>query len=325
MGAAGGPPGEPLTVTVTASLAGERVDRAVALLAGLSRAAASDLVAAGGVRIDGEVVHQRRRLLHEGQALAVDRPEPEPGLPVADPSVDVPVVFADEHLIVVDKPAGLVVHRGAGRPGGTMVEGLLARFPELAGLPGAGTGDPDRPGIVHRLDKDTSGLLVVARTAEAHRLLAAQFRDHRARRGYLALVRGVPESPAGIVDAPIGRSVRTPTRMAVTTGGRPARTAYRLEQAYDGPVPAALLRLELETGRTHQVRVHLAAIGHPVVGDARYGRPAQVREDAELLGAARQMLHAWQLAVIHPDGRTLTWESPPPADFRQVLDRLRPR
>lgn len=313
-----------LTVEVPAALDGQRLDRSLSMLADLSRSAASELVAGGAVRVDGMVVVQRRRVLHAGQRLAVALPDRAAALPVGDPTVVVPVVFADADLIVVDKPPGLVVHHGAGRRSGTLVEGLLAQFPDLADLPASGAGDPQRPGIVHRLDKDTSGLMVVARSAAAHDHLTGQFRRHQAKRGYVALVRGAPDAASGVVDAPIGRSVRTPTRMTVSSSGRPARTAYRVEQRFSGPVAAALLRLELETGRTHQVRVHLAAIGHPVVGDDRYASSAQVTADRALLGVPRQFLHAWQLTVEHPDGTPMTWESPLPPDLAGVLDRLEP-
>src|SRR5439155_23772111 len=166
---------------------------------------------------------------------------------------------------VVDKPPDLVVHPGAGNAAGTMVAGLLARFPELAGV-----GEADRPGVVHRLDKGTSGLLVVARTPAAYESLVGQLSSRSVERRYRTLVWGWPEPTTGLVDAPIGRSRRDPTRMAVAAGGREARTGYETERRYHEPVEAALLECRLETGRTHQIRVHLAAIGHPVVGDARY-------------------------------------------------------
>jgi len=226
---------------------------------------------------------------------------------------------------VVDKPAGLVVHHGAGHGGGTLVDGLLARFPELADLAAAGTGDAARPGIVHRLDKGTSGLLVVARTPEAFRSLSGQLRAHTAGRHYRALVAGTVDDDAGVVDAPIGRSPRQPTRMAVTRGGRPARTAYRVVGRYREPWEATLVEATLDTGRTHQVRVHLAAIGHPVFGDDRYWgnrpRPADVRT---LLTPGRLFLHACRLSLDHPaSGERRTWESPLPPDLDAVLQRER--
>lgn len=313
-----------LSVAAPGTLDGERLDRAVALLAGCSRALAGRLVDDGAVRIDGAVVRQRRRLLRSGQRLEIDVPPSSAALPTPDPAVEVRIVHEDADLLVVDKPAGLVVHHGAGQRGGTLVDGLLARYPELADLPSAGAGDPERPGIVHRLDKETSGLLVVARSAAAHRSLSEQFRQHRARRSYLALVHGVPEASAGLVDAPIGRSVRTPTRMAVTAAGRSARTRYQVQRRFAEPFPASLLRLELETGRTHQVRVHLAAIGHPVVGDDRYGGRSAAAPDLQAVGTVRQFLHACELTCSGPDGTTHTWRSSLPDDLQSVLDRFEP-
>jgi 23S rRNA pseudouridine1911/1915/1917 synthase len=212
----------------------------------------------------------------------------------------------------VDKPAGLVVHPGAGHRDGTLVGGLLARFPELASV-----GAPARPGIVHRLDRGTSGLLVVARTPAAFDDLVTQLSARTVERRYVAVVLGVPAPRSGVVDAPIGRSPRDPTRMAVAATGRPARTHYRVEQAFEQPVVAARLACRLETGRTHQVRVHLSAIGHPVVGDARYGgdRPA--------LPAPRPCLHAARLGFRHPStGEEMAFEAPLPRDLEAVLAGL---
>jgi 23S rRNA pseudouridine1911/1915/1917 synthase len=291
---------------VPAALAGERVDRAVALLTGWSRAEVQGLVDEGLVRVDGAPVIKSRRL-EEGEVVellgepaATGPPGPEP-IPVA-------VVAADDAVIVVDKPAGLVVHPGAGHPTGTLVNGLLARFPELAGV-----GDPARPGIVHRLDRDTSGLMVVARTTVAYDALVAALARREIERGYLALVWGAPSAGSGIVDAPIGRSVRRPTRMAVREGGREARTRYEVVRRFDRPA-VALLRCSLETGRTHQIRVHLAAIGHPVVGDPAYG--------GGRTGVAidRPFLHAATLAFAHPvTGEPQRFESALPPDLEQVL------
>ena len=246
-------------------------------------------------------------------------------VPVADPSVEFVVVHEDAELIVVDKPAGLVVHHGAGHQGGTMVDGLVARFPDLVGLSDAGGGDPDRPGIVHRLDKGTSGLVVVARTPDAYRSLAAQFRAHSAGRRYLVLVAGTVEADEGTVDAPIGRSTRQRTRMAVTAGGKEARTEYRVVSRFADPVDCTLLEARLDTGRTHQVRVHLAAIGHPVIGDERYGRSvARPRSVVATMAPGRLFLHAFRLSLDHPSGGRVTWESPLPDDLAEVLTHLAP-
>jgi 23S rRNA pseudouridine1911/1915/1917 synthase len=299
---------------VPAAVAGERLDRVVALLTGVTRARASELVADGKVLVDGRPAPARAARVVAGSTVEVDVPDEEAADEGVgpDPTVDVPVVHADDAVLVVDKPAGMVVHPGAGHRDGTLVGGLLARFPELASV-----GDPTRPGIVHRLDRGTSGLLVVARTPAAYDDLVAQLAARTVERRYVALVLGVPEPPAGVVDAPIGRSARDPTRMAVTTTGRPSRTHYRVESAYERPVAAARLRCRLETGRTHQVRVHLAAIGHPVVGDARYGG------DRPTLPAPRPCLHAARLGFRHPaTGEPMAFDSPVPADLVEVLAGL---
>jgi 23S rRNA pseudouridine1911/1915/1917 synthase len=276
---------EPLEVPE--ALAGERIDRAVALLTGWTRREVQDLLEAGAVLLDGERVPKSRKLEAGSVVELLAEPEVE-GRPAADSTVTVVVRYEDPDVVVVAKPAGLVVHPGAGHPDGTLVNGLLARYPEIAEV-----GDPARPGIVHRLDRDTSGLLVVARTAAAHDGLVAMLADHDVERRYDALVWGVPDAPRGVIDAPIGRSVRRPTRMAVREGGRGARTTYEVVGRYRDP-DVARLECRLETGRTHQIRVHLQAIGHPVVGDPAYGgqRPA--------LALDRPFLHAGCLAFAHP-------------------------
>lgn len=297
--------------TVPAALAGERLDRLVALLADLTRSEASSLLAAGGVTLNGEPAAKGSARVATGDRLHIDAPDRAAQLlPEADPGVGFTVVHADPHVVVVDKPAGLVVHPGAGNPAGTLVNGLLARFPDVAGV----GGDPDRPGIVHRLDKGTSGLLVVARTPQAYEGLVAMLTERRVERRYRTLVWGHPDADRGIVDAPIGRSDREPTKMAVTAAGRGARTGYEVVGTYTSPADLAQLVCTLETGRTHQIRVHLAAIGHPVVGDERYG-PSH-REVA----LARPFLHAAELAFCHPvTGEQLRFTSRLPADLEAVL------
>ena len=303
---------------VPAALAGERVDRVVAMLTDLPRAEVASLIEAGAVRVGGRTVTTRSRRVREGDRLEVDVPERAVAVGASpDPSVVVPIVFEDESVIVVDKPAGLVVHPGAGHATGTLVQGLLATHPELAALPQTGAGELDRPGIVHRLDAGTSGLLVVARTADAYHSLVEQLSDRSVTRQYRALVLGAVQANAGEIDAPIGRAEGDPTRMAVATAGREARTRYEVLARYVEPVPVTELACRLETGRTHQIRVHLAAIGHPVVGDGRYGgaRPAFV--------LARPFLHAERLAFRHPvTGEVVTFESPLPADLAEVRDGL---
>jgi 23S rRNA pseudouridine1911/1915/1917 synthase len=318
------PPGpSSLDVTVPAALAGARVDRVVSLLSGLPRSIVADLVVTGGVRLDGVAVTTRSKTVRDGQRLEVDVHHQDVDVPMADPTVVFTVVHEDAELIVVDKPAGLVVHHGAGHHGGTLVDGLLARFPDLEGLAEEGGGDPDRPGIVHRLDKDTSGLLVVARTPGAYRSLAKQFRAHSAGREYRVLAAGIVEADEGTVDAPIGRSTRQRTRMAVTARGREARTEYRVMTRFSQPVPCTLLEASLDTGRTHQVRVHLAAIGHPVIGDERYGRSqARPQSIVATMGAGRMFLHAFRLSLDHPSGGRSTWEAPLPPDLVAVLGGL---
>ena len=299
---------------VPPAVEGERLDRVVALLTGLPRARVAELVAAGKVSVDGRPATGRAARVVAGATVEVEVPDAAEDDDVVrpDPSVEVQVLHEDDAVIVVDKPAGLVVHPGAGHRDGTLVGGLLARFPELAGV-----GDPARPGVVHRLDRGTSGLLVVARTPAAYDDLVVQLAERTVERRYAAVVLGVPAPPSGVVDAPIGRSPRDPTRMAVAATGRPARTHYRVEQAFELPVAAARLVCRLETGRTHQVRVHLSAIGHPVVGDARYGG------DRPTLPAPRPCLHAARLGFRHPStGEAVAFESPLPDDIEEVLGRL---
>ena len=299
-----------LVEVIPAALDGERVDRVVSLLAECSRSDAAALVADGAVALDGTTVVAGKQRVVTGQTVEVDvggltaASAPEP-----DPSVPVPVVYEDADLVVVDKPPGLVVHPGAGQTSGTLVNGLLSRYPELAGV-----GELQRPGIVHRLDRDTSGLLVVARTPPAWAALTEALAARTVTRRYVTLVWGVPEAARGIIDAPIGRSMRHPTRMAVVAGGRDARTRYEIRARYHDPTDLSLLECRLETGRTHQIRVHLASIGHPVVGDKEYDgvRPA--------LAVPRMFLHAEHLAFAHPvSGAALSLDSPLPADLSQVL------
>jgi 23S rRNA pseudouridine1911/1915/1917 synthase len=232
-------------------------------------------------------------------------------VPVADPSIEVVVRYEDDDLVVVAKPAGLVVHPGAGHPEGTLVNGLLARYPEIADV-----GDLARPGIVHRLDRDTSGLLVVARSPAAYDGLVEMLAAHDVERRYDALVWGVPDSPRGVIDAPIGRSIRRPTRMSVREGGRVARTAYEVVATYREP-DVARLECRLETGRTHQIRVHLLAIGHPVVGDAAYGGQRSA------LTLDRPFLHAGGLAFAHPvTGDPIAVEEPLAPELAALLETL---
>jgi 23S rRNA pseudouridine1911/1915/1917 synthase len=301
---------------VPAVLAGERVDRAVSLLTGLSRAEAAELIAAGAVLVGGRAATVRSRRLREGEVIELDLPPagPEVGLE-PDPSVDVPIVDVDEDVIVVNKPAGLVVHPGAGRERGTLVQGLLASFPDLRDAALAPGADPRRPGIVHRLDKGTSGLLVVARTATAYRALTAQLGAREMERRYRTLVWGELPGERGVIDAPLSRSPRDRTRIAVVASGRDARTGFEVIARFRQP-QTTLVSCRLETGRTHQIRAHLAALGHPVVGDVRYGGRA-------LGDLRRPFLHAGHLSFTHPaSGERRTYDAALPDDLEAMLASL---
>jgi len=298
-------------IVVPESLAGERLDRAVSLLTGWSRAEVQHLVADEAVLVGGRVVPKSHRLVVGEIIELLGAPIP-PELPGPEP-VLIDVRHVDDSVVVVAKPAGLVVHPGPGHAHGTLVHGLLERFPEIATV-----GDPARPGIVHRLDRDTSGLMVVARSEDAYTGLVSALAAREVDRRYLALVSGELASPRGVVDAPIGRSTRQRTRMAVTEAGRPARTGYEVRSVWPG-ASVSLLECRLETGRTHQIRVHLAAIGHPVVADGAYG--GRRLPD----GPERPFLHAYALGFTHPiDGRLLVFEDPLPGDLAGALDALGP-
>ena len=300
-------------IVVPAALAGERVDRAVALLTGWSRAEVQSLVTAGAIVVGGRAVGKSHRLA-AGDVVEL-LGAPVPAEPPGPEDVELELRYVDDDVVVVNKPAGLVVHPGPGHRHGTLVQGLLARFPEIERV-----GDPARPGIVHRLDRDTSGLLVVARSPRAYESLVAALAAREVEREYLALVGGIPEAPRGAIDAPIGRSATRRTRMAVRDAGRPARTGFETVAGWPD-ADVALLRCRLETGRTHQIRVHLAAIGHPVVGDEAYGG----RPGVGPRRLPRPFLHAARLAFPHPAGsgrREL--EEPLPADLARFLESLGP-
>ena len=299
------------TDEVPSALDGQRLDRIVALMGDISRSDAAFAIAAGGVLVDGGVALSGKVRLTEGQAISLDTATiPQLELPQADLSVEFGVVHEDDHVIVVDKPPGLVVHPGAGNSTGTLANGLLARYPDIEGV-----GDPVRPGIVHRLDAGSSGLLVVARTNHAAEYLIDQFADHTCTRRYESLVWGVPDAPHGIIDAPLGRNRNDPLKMAVVAHGKYARTDYRVIGTYSEPAVVSRLECRLETGRTHQIRVHLASINHPLVGDPVYGqrRPK--------LGLQRPFLHAAELAFNHPGNKErVTFHSPLSSDLKAWLD-----
>ncbi|HZD72672.1 MAG TPA: RluA family pseudouridine synthase [Actinomycetota bacterium] len=291
--------------------AGRRLDQALADLAGVSRAVASRWVAAGWVLVDGRPRNRSHRL-QGGERLRWEAPAPAPPPEPLPERLPLEVRYEDEHLLVVAKPAGLVVHPGAGRSSGTLVNALLGR----EGSRLSTVGGAARPGIVHRLDKDTSGLLLVAKDDRAHWALARELAARRIERRYLALAQGHLEQN-GTVDAPVGRHPRDRKRMAVLPGGRRAVTHWRVLRRH----PAAdLVEATLETGRTHQIRVHLAHLRHPVVGDRAYGADPRL---AARLGLERPFLHAWRLTFRHPvDGREISLEEPLPPELEEALRRL---
>ena len=308
--------GDVLDLTVPATLAGLRVDRVVAMLTGRSRRDVAAVFARDAVTLDERVVSRPSLVVGAGQHLVAQLGSSEGPDVTADPSVAVEVVYEDEDLVVVNKATGQVVHPGSGHVDATLVAGLLARYPALAQLARDGICEVQRPGIVHRLDKGTSGLLVVALTETAFRDLVAQMAQRQVARTYIALAEGHLADEAGVIDAPIGRSARTPTLMTVRADGRPARTHYEVLERVSRPHAATLLRLRLETGRTHQIRVHLAAIGHPVVNDTRYGHRRDQR-----LAPERLFLHASQLVFTHPrTGDVVTVQADLPDDLRAVRD-----
>lgn len=285
-------------------LSGERADKVVAELAGVSRVRAR-AVFDKGVRVDGRAVEPKTRVTKG--VIEFSSLPPELGTLAED--VPFAVRYEDEDLLVVDKPAGVVVHPGAGRPAGTLLGGLLLRYPDVRGV-----GQEGRWGIVHRLDQGTSGLMLVARNQFAYTQLTSDLAARRVHRTYLCLVHGVPAMPTGTVDAPIGRDPMHPTRKKVVADGRPARTHYRVLSSHG---VASLLSVELETGRTHQIRVHLAAIGHPVVGDRVYSR----RIDP--IPVSRIFLHAAGLRFLHPRTREEVYvESPLPDVLQDSLTEL---
>jgi len=287
-------------------------------LEGLSRAQAQKLIGAGRVLVDGRVEKAGFRF-KGGERVEIAMPLGEE-VSVEPEDIELEIVYEDDDLAVINKAAGMVVHPGAGNRGGTLVNALLARYPELAEM----MDDPEtgeRLGIVHRLDRGTSGLLAVARTQLCYEALTDLLGRREMARGYDALVAGMPDG-RGVIDAPVGRSNRQPAKMAVTAGGRPARTHYqvavRMPAGADAPdsFDSARLELRLETGRTHQIRVHLAAIGHPVLGDVLYGGP-------QVPGLGRPALHARTLGFAHPvTGEQLRFEVDPPEDFTGLFQRL---
>jgi 23S rRNA pseudouridine1911/1915/1917 synthase len=297
----------PMSAQVPLALGGLRLDQAlVRMFPQYSRNRLQEWVRSGHIRMNGGRCEPRLPVTG-GETIEIAPPRaPRSAAPAAQ-RMPLEIVFEDRDVIVIDKPAGLVVHPGAGVPDRTLMNALLAHAPELASVP--------RAGIVHRLDKDTSGLLVVARNVVAQAKLAEQLASRTVRRVYLALVHGDPPS-GGMIDAPVGRDVRARTRMAVTRRGKDARTRYRVLERYGR---AALVECRLETGRTHQIRVHFQHIRHPLIGEPVYRRGTR-----HAVSFPRQALHAAELELVHPrTGKTVQWRSPLPADMAALLERLR--
>jgi 23S rRNA pseudouridine1911/1915/1917 synthase len=308
---------ETRTAIIPQELAGSRLDQALAsLFPEFSRSRLSDWIRRGLATVDGQQWRPRDRVAGGERIELRTAPAPDSERWEAQP-LDISVVHEDQHLLVVDKPAGLVVHPGAGNPDGTLVNALLHRDPALVRVP--------RAGIVHRLDKNTSGLLVVARTLMAHKCLVSALKNRQVEREYLAIVSGIL-SAGGRVDAPVGRHRVQRTRMAVNDAGRPAATRYRVEHRFRAH---SLVRLTLESGRTHQIRVHMAHIDHPVVGDPVYGGRPRLPAGAgdaltdHLRAFKRQALHATRLHLQHPvTNKDMEWQSPLPPDMQALLEAL---
>ena len=320
------------TVTIAADESGSRLDRALAAhIPSLSRSRLKSLILAGQVKIAARIIRDPAASVSSGDVVTVALPPPEEAEPEGE-AIPLNVVYEDDAIIVIDKPKGLVVHPAAGHAKGTLVNALIAH----CGASLSGIGGVKRPGIVHRLDKDTTGLMVVAKTDRAHRALSKQFAEKSEgplRRGYLAFVWGAPDRPKGTVDAPLGRHPHARDKQAIRPSGREAVTHWEVLERFPGPdrkPVASLLQCTLETGRTHQIRVHLAHIGHPILGDATYGTGFKTKSSRlgpkarhEVEGLGRQALHAYLLAIEHPEtGDLLEFQSELPGDLRRLRDAL---
>jgi len=299
-----------LTFTVPETADG-RVDRFVADVSGLSRSYVQKLITEGHVTVGGMPIKANEPVVR-GEILELEIPDPRP-LDLTPEAIPLSVVYEDADLLIIDKPAGLVVHPALGHPGGTLVNALLARDTEYGGIAGV-----QRPGIVHRLDRDTSGLLMVAKDDRAQASLMAQLKARGVKKTYLGLAMGAVTATSGRVEAPIGRDPHHRTRMAVVPGGREAATGYRVRERLPG---WTLLELDLITGRTHQIRVHLSAIDHPLAGDPLYGTGTSRRGPA---GLERLFLHSWRIELQSPsDGHLIRATAPLPPELESVLERLR--
>ncbi|HEY7231365.1 MAG TPA: RluA family pseudouridine synthase [Pseudolabrys sp.] len=323
------------TVTIGADEAGLRLDRVLAAhLVQLSRSRLKALILAGQVAVAGRTIRDPAATVKPGDTVTVALPAPEPALPQGE-KIPLKIVYEDDAIVVIDKPKGLVVHPATGHSSGTLVNALIAHCGDSL----SGIGGVKRPGIVHRLDKDTTGLMVVAKTDTAHRALAKQFAEKAAgplKRGYLAFVWGIPGKPRGTIEAPLGRHAQARDKQAVRSDGRAAVTHWEVLESFLPPAAreaavVSLLACTLETGRTHQIRVHLAHAGHPILGDTTYG--AGFKTKANRLGhhardalqaLGRQALHAYLLNVEHPEsGKLLEFRSELPGDLRRLRDALR--
>src|SRR3954447_1827776 len=326
--------GERLQLTVTGNEDSSRLDRVLAgKLQQLSRSRLKVLILDGQVMVGSAPIRDPAYHVAAGDTITIDVPQAVPAEPAGE-DIALNIVYEDDDIVVIDKPRGLVVHPAAGHETGTLVNALIAH----CGASLSGIGGVRRPGIVHRLDKDTTGLMVVAKNDWAHQSLSSQFADHgrtgEMRRGYMAFVWGVPGRQRGTIDAPIARHAYAREKMAVRPGGREAITNGELQESFrgrDGKPVAALLRCQLETGRTHQIRVHLAHIGHPLMGDGVYGPHFKTKSShlsaegqSALAALGRQALHAYLLRLEHPKtGEILHWESPLPEDLRLLQSGLR--
>jgi 23S rRNA pseudouridine1911/1915/1917 synthase len=322
-----------LSITIGGDEGSARLDRVLAVHCGeLSRSRLKALILAGHARVGAATVRDPAYHVAAGETITIALPPAAPEQPAAE-AIPLAIIHEDDDILVIDKPAGLVVHPAAGHVRGTLVNALIAHCGDRL----SGIGEPDRPGIVHRLDKDTTGLMVVAKSGRAYTALTRQFADHGRtgplRRGYLALIWGVPNRLRGTIDAPLDRHPRARDRRAVRAGGREAITHWETIETFagaDGKPVAALFACTLDTGRTHQIRVHLAHIGHPLLGDAAYGpgfktKAARLgpKARAALAALGRQALHASLLTIAHPGtGEVLSWQAPLPCDLAALRDAL---
>lgn len=301
-------------LTVDVREAGSRLDVFMAnRVTGLSRTRAQQIIAGGGVKVNGTLCRNKKKKVEHAELIEVEFSPPEPYTLEPEP-IFLDIIYEDKDLLVINKPAGMVVHPAPGHSHGTLVHALLYHCKDLSGIGGV-----MRPGIVHRLDKDTTGLMVAAKNDYSHRELSAQLKERRLRREYMALVHGSLEPAAGKINAPIGRHPGNRKRMAVVTGGRSAVTRYRVIVYTDS---FTLVKVSLETGRTHQVRVHMAFLGHPVAGDPVYGPDVDASKFPEL--ACGQILHARRIVFQHPrTGTLMEFTAPLPENFRRLIVRLR--